>query len=294
MIDYLRFLRDKSANQHLDPGLIRAWYVFPEVRQNWLGFTLTGNQGRGLGKEFARALHTNLGQLFRGFGDEKVTKGSHLEKLCLIREGVGRDNISDFTNNLILEFLLEYTQEFAKQHIDRKFRRTFTVNKIRFNYETESWEPGTYDLPCFQGDYVLLTPKNILTKDETWINKSDLINDFEAIPDAIPNVELRAQVNNYFRKLLPKRPKKEDIRNAKTSTLIRFPELIDYFIKYKEEHGEQAESISTAKVAFSRQLYLEQFSQLPELLRLNTSFYQVPGVSYKEAHERVQFFKDVI
>jgi hypothetical protein len=48
MIDYLRFLRDKSANQHLDPGLIRAWYVFPEIKQNWLGFTLTGNRGRGL------------------------------------------------------------------------------------------------------------------------------------------------------------------------------------------------------------------------------------------------------
>ncbi len=294
MIDYLRFLRDKSANQQLDPGLIRAWYVFPEVRQNWLGFTLTGNRGRGLGKEFARALYTNLGQLFRGFGDEKVTKGSHLEKLCLIREGVGRDNISDFTNNLILEFLLEYTQDFAKQHIDRKLRRTFTVNKVRFNYETESWEPGTYDLPCLQGDYVLLTPKNILTKDNPWINKSDLISDFEAIPDAIPNAELRAEVNNYFRKLLPKRPKKEDIRSAKTSTLIRFPELIDYFIKYKEEQGELAESFASAKVNFSRLLYLQQFTRLPQLLKESTRFYETRGITYEEAYERVEFFKDVI
>jgi hypothetical protein len=294
MIVYLRFLRDKSADQHLDPGLIKAWYVFPEVRQNWLGFTLTGNRGRGLGKEFAQALHTNLGQLFRGFGDEKVTKGSHLEKLCLIKEGVGRDNISDFTNNLILEFLLDYTQDFAKQRIDAKLRRTFTINKVRFNYETESWEPGTYDLPCFRGDFVLLTPKNILTKDDTWINKNDLIRDFDAIPDAISSAELRAQVNNYFRKLLPKRPKREDIRNAKTSTLVRFPELIDFFIKYKEDHGDQAESLASSKVAFSRQLYLTQFSQLAELLRLNTSFYQIRGVSYKEAYQRVMFFKDVI
>ncbi len=294
MIDYLRFLRDKSANQQLDPGLIRAWYVFPEVRQNWLGFSLTGNRGRGLGKEFARALHANLGQLFRSFGDEKVTKGSHLEKLCLIREGVGRDNISDFTNNLILGFLLGFTQEFAKRSIDQKLRKTFTVNKIRFNYETESWEPGTYDLPCFQGDYVLLTPKDILTKDDTWINKNDLIRDFDAIPDAIPNAGLRAQVNNYFRKLLPRRPKKEDIRSAKTSTLIRFPELIDYFIKYKEESGELAESLASAKVNFSRLLYVQQFTQLPQLLKENTGFYETPGITYDEAHQRVLFFKDVI
>ncbi len=272
MIDYLRFLRDKSADEHLDPGLIRAWYFFPEIRQNWLGFSLTSNRGRGLGKEFANALHINLGKLFRSFGDEEVTKGSHLEKLCLIRDGVGRDNISDFTNNLTLEFLLDYTQQFANRHIDRKLRRTFTINKVRFNYQTESWEPATYDLPCFRGDYVLLTPRDVLTKDDTWINKGDLIREFDAIPNAIPNAELRAQVNNYFRKLLPKRPKKEDTRRAKTDTLIQFPELIDYFIKYKEDRGEQAESIASAKVNFSKLLYLHQFTQLPQLLK-STDFY---------------------
>src|SRR5437867_5581393 len=31
MITYLRFLRDKSANQTLHAGLIEAWYVFPEI-----------------------------------------------------------------------------------------------------------------------------------------------------------------------------------------------------------------------------------------------------------------------
>ena len=31
MIRYLRFLRDKSADQQLDPGLIQAWYIFPEI-----------------------------------------------------------------------------------------------------------------------------------------------------------------------------------------------------------------------------------------------------------------------
>src|ERR1700733_3728338 len=45
MIGYLRFLRDKSVDQKLDPGLIQAWYVFPEVKQNWLGFTISGNDG---------------------------------------------------------------------------------------------------------------------------------------------------------------------------------------------------------------------------------------------------------
>ena len=122
MIDYLRFLRDKSMGGALTPGLIQAWYTFPEIKQNWLGFTLSGNNGRGLGKTFANALNENLGQLFKSFGSEAVTKGSHLEKLCLIGKGVGKDSISDFTNNLIFEFLLEYTQQFAVKHMAKDVR----------------------------------------------------------------------------------------------------------------------------------------------------------------------------
>src|ERR1700761_6835521 len=147
MIAYLRFLRKKSANQRLDPGLLKAWYRFPEIEQNWLGFSESGNRGRGLGPKFANALHANLGKLFASFGEEKITKGSHLEKLCLIREGVGKDNISDFTNNLILHFLLEYTQTFAHRHIKPLLRRNVAVPKTRFNYGTESWESHTFDLP---------------------------------------------------------------------------------------------------------------------------------------------------
>ena len=101
--------------------------MFPEVKQLWLGFSQTGNSGSGLGVDFARALNSNLHVIFTNFGDEQITKGSHIEKVCLVREGVGRDNISDFTANLIKEFLLEYTQSFAKAHIDPEHRKTVSV-----------------------------------------------------------------------------------------------------------------------------------------------------------------------
>jgi hypothetical protein len=76
------------VNEHL----LRAWYCFPEVKQTWLGFSEFGNEGRGLGLDFAYALHESLHELFPGFGEEGITKGSHLEKVCLIKDGVGRDN----------------------------------------------------------------------------------------------------------------------------------------------------------------------------------------------------------
>jgi hypothetical protein len=145
---------------------------------------------------------------------------------------VGRDKISDFTTNLIKEFLATYTQDFAVRYIDKKLRRRIWVDKARFNYRTETWVRGRFDLPCYNGDYVLLTPKDLLTKDEIWINKGDLLNEFDSVPLAIPNQQLRAQVNNYFRSLLPRTPKKDDIRSAVEAVIQKFPVVLDYYCHF--------------------------------------------------------------
>src|SRR5437879_6132375 len=238
IIEYLRFLRDKAEEGSIAPGLLRAWYRFPEVKQTWLGFTRRGNRGSGLGGNFAVALHGNLHRIFTDFGSEKVTKGSHLEKLCLIRDRVGRDNISDFTTNLIKGYLCDYTQEFARRNLSRENRRVVSVPKVRFNYETETWESDRFELPWAGGNHILLTPRDILAKDDTWINRTDLIQDFERLPDSIPNDELRGQVNNYFLRALgrnrKREPTKEEQDRAATQTILQFPQLIDIYIRYKE------------------------------------------------------------
>lgn len=167
ILKYLTFLRDKAATDQLTPALIASWYEFKEVKQNWFGFTLLGNGGSGLGADFAVALHESLGTILSNFGSEDITASSHLEKLGLVRPGVGRDRISDFTTNLIKEYLLEYTQTFAHEHLEPDQYRTFAVRRARFNYDTEAWETRNYDLPVLWGDFVLLTPIDMLTRDET-------------------------------------------------------------------------------------------------------------------------------
>ena len=102
---------------------------------------------------------TNLETLFSNFGDEQITKDSHLEKLCLIQGGVGKDNISDFTTNLIKQYLLKYTEKFAKEHLDPQRCREVPVSRANFRYETRSWVTSSFFLPWHDGDYVLLTPK---------------------------------------------------------------------------------------------------------------------------------------
>ena len=100
MIDYLLFLQDQAEKaSKFTSGMKKAWFSFSEVKQTWLGFSLSGNDGCGMGNDFANSLYEGLNSIFKNFGKEKITKGHHMEKLCLISPRVGRDKISDFTTN---------------------------------------------------------------------------------------------------------------------------------------------------------------------------------------------------
>ena len=132
IVRYVSFLREMSAAGEISTGLLKNWYRFPEVRQTWLGYSKVGNSGSGLGQSFSSALNQNLHTIFRDFGEEQITKGSHLEKLCLIKDGVGKDNISDFTTNLIKGFLCNYTQTFAKEFIHPSRVRCVPVTHTKF------------------------------------------------------------------------------------------------------------------------------------------------------------------
>lgn len=295
IIDYLYFLKEKSASNLTDKGLISAWYKFPEVYQNWFGFSIEGNKGRGLGKDFANALNSNFYKLFPNYGDEGISSGTHLEKLCLVKDGVGKDNISDFTTNLIKHYLAEYTQEFCKKYINPNLCSVFSLQKSEFNYNTETWMAKNHYLPSFRNDFILLTPKDILTRDEVWINKNDLVDDFDRILVSISNTELQSQLNNYLVKVLgrrrhTKKEKSEAVRGA----ILENPEFIDYYIKYKEENGEQARSISAEKVAQSEKLYLEQFKSFISLVKQKSGFYSLDSNSYIAALGRAEYLKHVI
>lgn len=294
MIEYLLFLRDRAAESGLDPDLIDAWYRFGEVRQNWLGFTQFGNDGAGLGRQFARALHGALGDIFRDFGEETVTRGSHLEKLCLIRPGVGKDNISDFTTNLIKAFLCKYTQTFAREHMGEHQCQEFAVRRAWFNYDTRTWVTGRYYLPRLLNDFVLLTPVDMLTRDETWINYGDMVSKFHQLPNAVPNAEQRANINEYFARVLGERPTARQARDAADATIRRFPELIDLYIKLQEDNGERAESVSAGRVEDTHRALVAQVQLALADVWARTDFFDKPWTSYAECLERSRYFKAYI
>lgn len=294
IIEYLRFLRSKAAAD-LDPQLIQNWYRFKEVRQNWLGFTADGNGGHALGKGFATALHESLGSVLGNFGDEKVTQSSHLEKLALIRVGVGKDSISDFATNLIKHFLLGYTQTFAKQHLDPSLRQPFHVARAAFNYQTESWTTREYVLPELDGDFVLLTPLDLLTKEDTWINRTDMVRSFDRLPAAVEDAQQRALINNYFEQQLSVKPTDKERAAARARTLATFPELIDLYIKLKEDAGDQAAASSLAKAEDTQRLLRDQVQAAAADIAEKTDLYSSPRTtSYDEARAAVVTFKTYV
>lgn len=315
MIEYLVFLRDRAAEGPVDEGQLRNWYCFPEVKQNWLGFSETGNGGAGLGVDFARNLHANLHVIFSDFGAESVTESSHLEKVCLVSDGVGRDNISDFTTNLIKDFLCRYTENFAAEHLPVDAVRDVWVDRAKFNYNTQSWSRERYKLPWVNGDYVILTPRDMLTRDDNWINRSDLISDFEQIPAAIPDDQLRASVFNYFELELHRRvraatsirkkgrpprrrkerePTQKERSEAAVATMQNFPEIIDYYIRLKEMRGDEARNVSEERVLAIEYMLIEQMQALQSTLSAETDFYKIGKTTYEEAHARLAYLKDVI
>jgi hypothetical protein len=274
--------------------LVDSWFRFKEVKQNWLGFTIFGNEGHALGPKFATALHKGLRSVLSNFGSEDVTLGSHLEKVCLIRGGVGRDNISDFTTNLIKKFLLEYTQTFAQANLDPSQCAEFTVTRVAFNYDTESWATAEYYLPKLRDDFVLLTPTDILTRDETWISYADMVNRFGQLPVAIEDQQLRSQVDNFFRSRLSRRPTAKERRQAAENTIRQFPQLLDFYIRLKENDGDRAESISSERVSRTHKMLVEQVQAVLADLQARTDFFTKPWTSYEEALDRVLRFKHYI
>ncbi|MFJ7303301.1 hypothetical protein [Streptomyces sp. NPDC099088] len=292
IVIYLQFLQRKSG-AGLSPGDIKNWYHFKEVKQNWLGFTLFGNGGHALGKTFAESLKQSLGDILKNVGNEQGV-GTHLEKLALVGPRVGRDCVSDFTTNLIKHYLLRYTEKFAQDYMREEDCSHFAVPRAAFNYATETWETRTYFLPELRNDFVILTPTDMLTRDDTWISREDLLRRFKALPSAIEDDQTRAQVNNYFSRVFYKKQTIKD-RNAAIDRVIKeFPELVDLYIGLKEQEGDEARATSKAKTDDTHDVLVAQVKQAVPDLQAKTNFYDKPWTSYEESLERVLCFKDYI
>ena len=189
--------------------------------------------------------------------------------------------------------MLDYTQRFALDHLEPSKRARVRVDRVRFDYETRRWLTGYFELPVANGDYVLLTPKEILTRDESWINQGDLLDRFHDICIALPDDGLRLQVNEHFYAQINKRTKEKEKRAAALRTIEQFHELLDYYIRWKEEHGPEAHRSADAKVHETQLQFVENVKALVNEHLAGSEFYSYDS-SYEQSLKRVHYLKHVI
>lgn len=295
IIRYLIYLRDHAAFNKPSRKELQYYYCFPEVKQTYIGFCKNGNSGSGLGLDFGQALYLGLKDIFSNFGTEIITKGNHIEKVCLIKDGVGKDNISDFITNLIKPYLLSYTEAFAKEYLRPEQCDVFNVSRVVFDYNFGIWKSQGYYLPKHDNDFVILTPIDLLVRDDMWINRPDMIKNFTSFAESIPDEILRDRVNVYFCSMLAEKATRQDRELAAELTIQEYPELIDYYIRYQEDRDIDAMVRNISDVTGVQQIFIEQVFHLVEELKKQTDFYSVNSDnSYEEAMKRVLYLKHVI
>lgn len=290
---YLLFVKDKAIQNQLSEGLLKSWFTFSEVNNNWLGYCKFGNKGSGLGPKFAKSLYMNLNSKLNNFGNSSILAVEHIEKICLIDDKIGSDNISDFVMNIIKHYFLEKTEQFALKYLNKKYCGKFNVDKAYFDYKLERWMPKTYYLPSYNNEYIILMPIDILTKDTSWLNTKDMVDRFSLIVDKIPNEQLKFEINNYLDSLYKKNMTQDEIRRNKLNTIKEFPDIIDYYILDREKTVDEAMSKSIEKSLYVEDTITKIAEKISEKL-LNTEFYNCNESSYEEALKRVQYLKHCI
>lgn len=309
MIQFFSFLYEKSA-QGLTSKEISAWFNFSEVPNNWLGYSLVGNKGLALGKKYATFLYENISFAIE---DNSISKGKHIEKAMLLYDGSGKDKISDLTVNLIKHYLCEYTEVFAKEHINPDLCAVQYVDKAYFSFETESFVSKEYYLPYIfdskgRREYVLLTPSNILREDEPSINRRDFLESHESVRSSIENDSLRTYVNNYIAKAVAsyiaqqershKKPSEKTIRkiekDAFKDVVSQYPVLYDYYVALQENSAAAIRKKSYEEFKEQHARFIDSAKELIALCSSEPGIFNQALTAREEAKCRIRYYKHII
>jgi hypothetical protein len=142
-----------------------------EPNETHLGLSQTDpKNGRGIGGEKAKGI-------LKAFTESKAAQTGFLTDLSdcvLLIPGIGRDNISDITTNIIKEKLIEYTQEQCKLYNIP----TQKVNAgLLFDFTDYHWKSKYSELPVINGNRIILVPK-IFVRYAPEVNEQKYYNNF--------------------------------------------------------------------------------------------------------------------
>ncbi|WP_026895988.1 hypothetical protein [Clostridiisalibacter paucivorans] len=295
MIEYIKFLCRKAEEAKNDASIQEKYYFFKEPKQNWLGYTLYGNSGNGLKNEFAKEVCINASDYIKSFGQETITNSSHMEKLCLFSEGHGLDNVSDFTTSLIKPFLLDFTEKFCVRFLKESQCKQIMIENAYFDFREEEWKAKEYYLPVFNNDFVLLVPEDILVKGDNFISRKNFIEDLRYSRISIEDSKFRDHINEYISEIINGDFTAAEVNRKIDSLAKQYPELIDYYIKSKEDNSSEAINNNKELIKEFDLLFDTNCNALINLLRNRTGFYNMKDIDNTSAiKKRLSQLKYVI
>ena len=148
-------------------------------------------------------------------------------------------------------------------------------------------------LPWHAGDYVILTPCEVLTQDEAWINQGDMLEPVLPTSAVVAGRRAARPGQRPFLRGFNERSTENERKAAALRTIEKFTELIDHYIKWKEEHAAEAHVVSSQKVQETHKQFVENIRALVLEHLSGTELYE-RGDSYDETLQRVKYLEHVI
>ncbi|MCU1532686.1 MAG: hypothetical protein JWO49_2257 [Arthrobacter sp.] len=124
-----------------------------EPGETRLGYSVAGTDGKGFGNKLGKLLWDALGDPI--CQDHAL---SRIEHLPLFLPGIDRDLISDMVTRIVMDILIEYTQDMMQQY-PVLARKTATQELMVWDDQKLDWTHNSYELPFIGGKLLVLVPR---------------------------------------------------------------------------------------------------------------------------------------
>lgn len=128
-----------------------------EPGETRLGYSAAGTDGKGFGDGLGKVLWGALGHQI--CQDKALTR---IEHLPLFLPGIDRDLISDMVTRIVMDILVEYTQDMMRQY-PVLAEKTVTRKLMVWDAQKLDWTHNYYELPFIGGKQLVLVPRGWVT-----------------------------------------------------------------------------------------------------------------------------------
>lgn len=264
--DYFRYAYDTSLkiDDNAQKKKLRSLLRFVEPKELSIGYTEASNKGVGPGVSFTeKLLNYFLNSAARHFikhsglyPDGKFNPVT----VEIFTDGLGPDGISDLTANLIMDYLIDYTQSVCRNFDVPMAELPINCDGFDFDARQMFWKSGGYyrlpENPYRKGEAIILIPKHFLRAyDETVPN---IVSKVKYILKRDP--DLTERFADVVEKSVNEIPVKRirEVFEQETSVFKSYMEIID------EERGEPYDFVSDKFGILSEKNYFHFFdSRVP-------------------------------